>query len=736
MNAPTLKLTAPTRMDPFLPGRDANQLLAAFRRRARVFAAVAALIFAAVAFVTFELTPRYTATAKVEIDTRKHDVANIEEVVSGLPADSSAVDTEVEVLRSRSLAERVVTALHLDDDPEFNVRLRSADPISALIGAVGLRGPITEGAPAQDPKAQEAVIEAVLKRLNVQRVGLTYVIDVSFSSESPEKAATIANSFADKYLSEQLQTKYEATQQATQWLNERLAELQPQVETAEAAVQRYKAEHGLLASVGSSLTEQEISNLNEQLAQARADMAEKDARAATAKTEAEAGSNGGNLSGPLNSQTMMQLRTQQAAASAKVADLQTKYGPKHPEVQRAQRELADIGAQINEELSRQVSNIQAEDQVAHQRVASLEASLNGAKGALIGNNAASVELDDLERKATASSTLYDSLLNRAKQTSADLGSQQSDARVVSHASIPIKPSYPDKAVNLALGLALGLFGGFGAAFALEALDSGVTTSADVERHFGLPHLGAIPLLGSTLDDKGPPLSPGDQVSKRPLSAFSESFRSLRASIVFSRVDAPVKVVALTSPLPAEGKTTTSFCLGKSMALSGVRVVVVDCDLRRRNLSRMLDVEPRHGLIELLQGATTLDETLIEDAASGAWFLPLADSAYTPKDLFGSHAMDRLLEDLQRRFDFVILDTAPVIPVSDTRVLAQKTDAVVLLVQWRKTPRKAIESALSLLRSVGVEVAGIALTLVDMREQAKFGYGDAGYYYRSYRRYYS
>jgi succinoglycan biosynthesis transport protein ExoP len=738
MNAPTLKLTAPTRMEFFQPGRDANQLMATFRRRARVFAAVAALIFAAVVLITFLITPRYTATAKVEIDTRKHDVANIEEVVSGLPADSSVVDTEVEVLKSRSLAERVVTALHLDNDPEFNAKLAPANPITAALAAVGL-GPeaLTPGdAASQAAKTHEGVVDAVLKRLVIQRVGLTYVIDVGFASRSPEKAALIANTFADKYLSEQLETKYEATQQATQWLNERLAELQPQVEASEAAVQRYKAEHGLLASVGSSLTEQEISNLNEQLAQARADMAEKDARAATAKSEAQAGSNGGNLSGPLNSQTMMQLRTQQAAASAKVADLETKYGPKHPEVQRAQRELADISAQINEELSRQVSNLQAEDQVAHQRVASLEASLNGAKGTLIGNNAASVELDDLQRKADASSTLYDSLLNRAKQTSADLGSQQSDARVVSHAKVPIKPSYPDKGLNLTLGLALGIFGGLSAAFVLEALDSGVTTSTDVERYFNLPHVGSVPLLGSTLDDKGPLMSPGDHVEKKPLSAFSESFRNLRASIMFSRVDAPVRVVALTSALPGEGKTTTSFCLGKSMAMSGARVVVVDCDLRRRNLSRLLDDTPGQGLVELLQGSAKLEEVLVEDVATGTWFIPLAEHSYTPKDLFGSQAMDRLLEDLQRRFEFVILDTAPVIPVSDTRVLAQKTDAVVLLVQWRKTPRKAIESALGLLRSVGVDVTGVALTLVDMREQAKFGYGDAGYYYRSYRRYYA
>ncbi|MBV9993567.1 MAG: polysaccharide biosynthesis tyrosine autokinase [Caulobacteraceae bacterium] len=737
MNAP-LKLRMPTSVEPGAARWDLNEIIATFRRRSRVFYAVATVIFVTVLLITLQTTPRYTAIAKVEIDTRKHEVANIEEVVSGLPAESSAVDTEVEVLKSRSLAERVVTALNLDGDPEFNAKLRPRNPIMSALSIFGVGdGPDLRPADeARLTKNHEAVVDAVLKRLSVNRLGLTYVIDIGFQSQSPEKATTIANAFADKYLSEQLQAKYDATQQATQWLNERIAELEPQVATAEAAVQRYKAEHGLLASVGSTLTEQEISNLNDQLAQARADMAEKDARARTAQSAAQSGSNGGNLSGPLNSQTMMQLRTQQAAASAKVADLETKYGPRHPEVQRAQRELADISAQINQELSRQVSNLQSEDQVARQRVASLEGSLAGAKGALIGNNAASVELADLQRKAAAASTLYDNLLNRAKQTSTDLGNQQSDARVVSRAKIPLKPSYPDIKLNLALGLLLGLSGGLGALFLMEGLDSGLTTAADIERHFNLPQLGAVPLLGSTTDEKGPRLSPSEQIIEKPLSAFSEAFRNLRASILFSKVDSPVQVVVVTSAMPGEGKTTTTFCLGKSMAMSGAKVVVVDCDLRRRNINRLLGVEPESGLTEVLQGLAHLDDVLIEDKASGAWFLPLAKSPYNPRDLFGSQAMDRLLEELRRRFDIVLLDTAPVIPVSDTRLLAPKADVVVFLVQWRKTPRKAIEAAFAMLRSVGAEVAGIALTLVDVREQAKYGYGDPGYYYRSYKKYYA
>jgi succinoglycan biosynthesis transport protein ExoP len=722
-----------------------QRLIATFRRRSRLFISVALVILAAVVLVTFQQTPRYTATSNVMIDTRKREVSNIQDVLSGLPADSSVVDTEVEILKSRSLADRVVADQKLDQDPEFNGALRPRKGllsiVSAPFAAVGSlfssHTPQTQAAAnLRATKAHEGVVDSVLSRLKVRRSGLTYVIAIDFESKDPVKAAQVANAFANLYLTQQLQDKYDATQQANQWLNQRLAELQPQVFQAEAAVEQYKAQHGLLASVGSSLTEQEISNLNNQMAQAQADQAEHDARLRTAQQVLESGATGENLSGSLNSPTITQLRAQSAELSSKVADLQTKYGPKHPEVQRAERALADNAAQIREEVSRQVSSLQAEAQVARQRVASLQGSLGQAKGALIGNNAASVELADLQRKADAASTLYATLLNRAKQTATDQGSETSDSRIVSRAKIPNAPSFPKKQLNFALGLLLGLAGGVGSVFLMEALDSGLATSEDVERLLGVPHLGAIPMLDSTTDGKASGVAPGQYILDKPLSAFAESFRNLRASILFSRVDTPVKVVLVTSSLPGEGKTTTTFCLGRSMAMSGAKVVVVDCDLRRRNINRLLGIEPEVGLIEVLQGTASLEQAMVFDQPSGAWFLPLAKSVHTPKDLFGSHAMDRLIETLRAQFDLVLLDTAPVIPVSDTRILAPKADVVVFLTQWRKTPRKAVDAAFALLKSVGADIAGVALTLVDAQEQAKYGYGDSGYYYRSYRKYYT
>jgi capsular exopolysaccharide synthesis family protein len=315
--------------------------------------------------------------------------------------------------------------------------------------------------------------------------------------------------------------------------------------------------------------------------------------------------------------------------------------------------------------------------------------------------------------------------------------EDSDARVVSRAKIPNIASFPKLTLNLALGVLFGLAAGIGAVMLAEALDSGIATSEDIERFLGVASLGSIPLLSSTVNKGGGASdSPADMVVERPLSAFSEAFRNLRTSIVYSRVDKTVRVIAVTSSLPGEGKTTTAFCLGRAMAMSGSRTVVVDCDVRRRNINRLLGQEPAVGLMEVLAGKATLDQALVLDSASGAWFLPLARSSFTPKDLFGGQAMSNLLAELKARFEFVLLDTAPVLPVADTRALAPKADVVVFLTQWRRTPRRAVQAAFELLRSVGADIAGVALTQVDVREQAKYGYGDAGYYYRSYRKYYA
>jgi exopolysaccharide transport family protein len=721
---------------------DIRRMVAVFRRRMQLFAAVGLFIFIAVFLVTIQATPQYTATANVMLDTRQAKVVENEAVLSGLPADSSTVDTEVEILRSRQLAERVVEALNLQDDPEFNWTLRKPGAVGQVVdGVKGLfRGASPDADKAPTPVERqivhEQVVDAVLQRLSVRRVGLTFVMNVGFTSPEPAKAALIANTFAEKYLLDQLEAKFEATRSANQWLNTRLEGLRGDVLRAEAAVATYKASNNLLSASGATLTEQEISSYNQSLASSQAEVAEKRARLNTAMRQLSAGSTGDDLGEALGSAVVTSLRAQRAQVSGRVADLSGRYGPRHPEMLKAQRELQDIDAQIQAEIQRVISNLRAEVEVAEQRAASLQGSVSQARGALASNNSASVRLNELERNAESARSLYESYLNRFKETSSQEGLSQSDARIVSRAKIPTGPSSPNVRLNLLLGLVFAIAAGLFAVILAETWDVGFSTAEDIEQKLGMPYLGAVPELTSVAGPGAKQTWPFDYLLDNPLSSFAESVRSLRASIITGRVGRQVKVVTVTSSLPSEGKTTASVCIARISSQMGQQVVVVDCDIRRRNINRALGFEPEHGLLELLNGQITLEEALIREEATGTWFLPLARTGFTPKDMFGSAAMDTLLAQLKERFDLIVLDAPPVLAVADARVLAPKSDAVVFLLRWRKTPEKAVRASLKLLEAAGADVVGIGFTQVDMRQQVKHGYGDPGYYYEQYRTYYS
>jgi capsular exopolysaccharide synthesis family protein len=283
---------------------------------------------------------------------------------------------------------------------------------------------------------------------------------------------------------------------------------------------------------------------------------------------------------------------------------------------------------------------------------------------------------------------------------------------------------------------VALIAGVAAVMLAELLDNGISDGDLIENELDASYLGSIPLLSSSVDS--PELArigPERYVVEKPLSSFAEAIRSLNASVLFSRLGVDIKVVAVSSSLPGEGKTTSSICLTRTLALSGKKVVLVDCDLRQRAVKKILDGEPTVGLLELLNGDAALDDVLLADNKSSAMILPLSNAAYTPKDVFGSEAMTQLLETLRGRFDTVILDTAPVLLVTETRTLAAMADAVVLLVRWRKTSKRAVMASLKLLREAKAPLAGAALTQVDLAQTSSLSALDPAAYYKSYKKYY-
>jgi capsular exopolysaccharide synthesis family protein len=714
-------------------------LFAIFRRRVRIFAAIALLIFLAALIVTVRTPPRYTASAEVMFNTRREQVTNTKAVLSELPAEDGVVDTEVEVIQSRDLALKVAERLELERDPEFNWRLRPEEGLRATMSKLAgrpLRQAVAPRTEAEVLAAREAAAAALRGGLRVRRKGMTYIIAISFTSPDPVKAAQVANAYAEEYVASQVAAKYEATREANRFLGQRVAQLRGELLAAEAAVERYRNANNLLSSSGATLTEQEISALNQQLATAQAEEAAELARLRTARNQLARGSTGGDVGEALQSGVVSQLRAQRASVGARVADLQSRYGARHPELLRAQQELQEIDAQIQAEIGRVISNLEARSMVARDRTASVRQSLARSRGALAGNNAAGVRLNELERTAEAVRTEYEGLLARYQETSSQAGIETADSRIVAQAKPPGAPSSPNIPLNLALGFILAVGAGMAGVILSQMLDDGLVTADDVEARLQTPALGSIPLLTSIADRRDRNMAPAAYLLARPLSGFAEAFRSLRTSILYARLGTPVKVVTITSALPGEGKTTTAVCLAISAAQAGTKVVIVDCDIRRRNVSRTLGVEAERGLLDLLNGDAVLDDVLMQGEASGAWVLPLEKREFTPREVFNTPAMKQVLKELSDRFDLVILDTAPVLAIAETRVLAEQSDAVVFLTRWRRTPAKAADSAIRALEQSGASVVGVVLTQVDVNQQARYGYGDPGYYYSDYKKYYT
>jgi succinoglycan biosynthesis transport protein ExoP len=695
-------------------GIDLSGLVARYRRHAPLVLAITGVVLAADVAYTFTVTPRYTATATVFYAPKKdelgHDTSSTQDDI----ARDQAVDSQVEVVKGPGLADEVITELNLDRDPDY-----------ALKGKDKTLDP---------PLQRDALIDHVTKDLKVRRIGQTLLLTIGFSNKSPTKAARIANAFAETYIKHQIDVKVNGEGTSNALLNSQIDDMRQKVEASDAAVQQYKAANNLLSSDQGPLTQQEVTTLNQQLASAKSNQAEAEARLRAAQAQLRSGGNGEDVGAALGSQTITDLRAQRAALSANVADLEGRYGPKHPDLLKAQRQLSDIDAQIQAEIKRIISNLSAQVEVTRSQTASIEASIAQAKGELISGNAASVKLNELQRDADAARTLYESVLTRVKETAAQQAVSQADSRIDSPAAPPSEPSSPNKPLNILLGLVAGLGLGVVAAFIVERWNARLTSVDDIESKLGLPFLGSIPTAASSID-KPTTKNPIDAVVAHPLSGFAEAFRGLGTTLIHGAPDKQVRIVAITSAVPEEGKTTTSVCLMRVMAMGGTRTVLVDCDLRRRSANVVFKEEPEFGLIELLEGKATMDQVLRLDEKSGAYVVQLTKGSHLAKSPFSSPAMDEFLEELKKRFELIILDTPPLLPVVDTRILAQKVDALALLVRWRDTPMRAVRAAIHELDAVNAPITGVALTLVNVQSQSYSGYGYQAYYHKDFKKYY-
>ncbi len=729
-------------------GLDLKDLIAILKRRRWIIIWTVVLITAVATLIGLQLTPKYTATALVMIDPRKERVVNVEEVLQGLNPDAAVVETQIKVIQSRAYAERVMAELRLFDDPEFSPRqdgnqlvYRVNGPIAKIMSflpeglliATGLAEErVVRSSEEEAWRVREAAIEAFLDSLKVRQEGRSYVMAVSFTSVDPAKAARVANRLAELYVELQRQVKVEAALEASSWLSDRLESLRQEVIRAEKAVEDYRAQNNLVDAGGSSIKEQELLALNRELSSARADLAQRQAKLERIRELRRKGRNLDAVADVLQSPLIINLRQQEAMLLREEAELRTYYGEKHPRIQNLQREKQQLRDKIAREVNRIIQNLENELQVARARVRELESQLDELTGRTEEERKKLVKLRQLEREAQASRQLYEAFLQRFKETREQADIVKSDARVVSKAAPPESPSTPGPRLFAAVGFTASMMLGTLLALLVERLDSGLRSARDIERALGLATFGFVPKLERLKRNQ----KPFEYLLEKPLSVYTEAIRSIFTSLQLSDVDNPPKTVLITSSVPEEGKTSLALSLAAFAARSSQRVLLMDLDLRHPNVHRQLGVRPTTGFVEYMAGERTLDEVIVHDERTGVDYLPIRRQTPNPTDLLGSRRMRETLETLRERYDFIVIDSAPILGVTDSRVIARVVDKVLFVIRWERTDDKTAQNALKHLEEARADIAGAVLTLVDVKKHAQYGYGDVAQYYSKYSKYYN
>jgi len=699
--------------------------------------------------ILVQLTPRFTANGLMAIESRQSSVVDFEAVISGMGTDVAAIKTEIDVLKSRRLAAKMVDRLGLINDPEFNGALRPKGGLLTLLNPFHylpdawsdaiFGAKIETRTPEQIAAATKAkVVDALLASLTVSNPARSYSMQLSFESKDAEKAARVVNALADIYLTDQLEVKFEATQRANVWLNERVSELRDNVRISERAAQAFREKHQLIQTrSGGFVNEQQLAQLNGQLIDARTELGRAQARQQQVLDTPE----DGNLAGSffvevLQSPLIQRLKEQESEVLRNRAELGTRYGVRHPKMKNVEAELLDIRAKVNVESAKIVSAIKGEAQVAAIRVKTLEDNLALLKTENFKVSRAQLQLAELVRESDSSKLLLETFLTRFKETSSQDGLQRADARIISLADVPTEASFPKKKLTLLLVIFAATGLGVGLVFLLEALDNGYRNFDQIRHDLKLRGLGMIPLVGkNVLKD----LRPEQYLQSKPTSSFSEAHRNIHASLMFSGLSGQApKVLAVTSSVPGEGKSTASLCLAQILGRSGLKVLVVEGDLRRPVLKRRLGLADNTVSVNsVLEPADEADRDMKihRDEVSGVHML-WSEKHDDPQSLFNTDKFQQFIKEARDRYDLVIIDTPPVMAVSDVMMISKYVDAVMFVIQWEKTPKGIVKSAIRQLAQTGIPVAGAVLTQVNIKRHQGYGYGDQGYYYGTKGGYYT
>jgi capsular exopolysaccharide synthesis family protein len=706
------------------------------------------LVFSVMTFNSLRETPLYRTQVQLLIEKDAPTVATLDQMFQSQEGwyNDEFYQTQHRILQSRSLAKRTIDAMNLWDAPRLGNGPEPQSRISVsgfawgvVDGAIALaRRPFAKQAPAPAPEAQaeqpaagesaaqSARISQFLGGLAISPVRNTRLVEIRYTSTDPVFAAGAANAVAAAYIQQNMDFKASTSDEATNFLRDRLEEQRKAVEASERALAEFKSKNGAVAIAdgSSSISVQRLTDLNAALIKAKTERIGKESLFNQLKSMQAAGTID-TFPAVLANEYIQGLKTNLGQLQREHAQLSERYGENHPKLADSRTALQTATAKLNSEIAKVVQGVNSEYQAALAQEQSLQGALNAQRSEALGQNQLSVTYSVLQREADSNRQIYESLLQQAKQAGISGERRATNVRVVDPAEVPMAPFSPNLRADMTFAGVAGLVLAIGLAFGFEYLDNRIKTPQELKAHLGIPFLGMVPALAG--EREANPLLDGGVPPN-----FAEAFKSVRTNVLFSSAEEGLRSVVVTSAGPGEGKSLVASNLAVALAQAGQRVLLIDADMRRPRVHEIFGGEQEPGLSNVLAGNAKTSEAVRKGKTSNLWLMPAGHIPPNPAELLGSKRYSDFITSLAPHFDWVLLDTPPVMVVADGSIVANQASGVIFVVRADHTSRHAVRAAVEQLEAANAHLIGSVLNGVDL---VRNPYYYSAYYRKEYSRYY-
>jgi capsular exopolysaccharide synthesis family protein len=717
-----------------IPEAHLGDYLRVVYKRRWVAATTLFLVVVAVVIYTFTVTPIYEAHAQLLIEVENPNVVSFKEVIEQDKATTDYYQTQYRILQSRTLARRTLSKLNLWSQFQPVPEAAQGFSIHTLVaGSVGYVTQLFTSAPKIEPRAdsettiQSKAIDKFLLNLTVTPIRNSRLVDVKFASPNPDVTAAVANATTAMYIEQSLEFKYTSSREASDWLGQRLGEQRKQVESTEAALQHYREQNDALSlEERQNIVVQKLADLNGAVTRAKTERIQKEAAYGQLKMIQSDRTALDTVPSILANQFVQQQKSELADLQRQQAQLSDKLGEKHPDMVKNRHAIQTAEAKIQGEIAKVVESVKHDYQTALAQEQSLMHALDQQKEDALALNRKGIGYGALQRDAASNRQIFEALMQRTKETGISGALKSSNVRVVDIAETPQKPASPNKLLNLMIALVGGSALALTLVFFFEYADNRIKSPNEIKAHLGLPFLGMIP--GVTDEIEGTPL-----LDNGVNAGFAEAFRMVRTNLVFSSVDAGSQTICITSSGPGEGKTLVGSNIAVALGQTGQRVLLIDADMRRPRVHEVFEMPQEPGLSNLLVGDTKTADAVKQTRSKGLWVLPAGRIPPNPAELLGSTRFKDFVTTVSQHFDWVVIDSPPVMAVADAAVIANIVSGVVFVVGAEMTSRTVARTAVEQLANARGRLIGAVLNRVDLDNNA---YYYSQYYRRQYGEYYT